>query len=130
MKLRSQAFQGTNSAARAVGIPGIHAGENVKPKSSSAAVAEFKTDGAGCHYCGMAKTRADWPMYFSTCKGCRIRMLAGGIAFFNSRKEGRLLPMYQQTLQETFGDGWRAAHDEVKAEYERIQKLREGVSRG
>ena len=30
MKLRSQALQGTKSAARAVGIPGIHAGEDVK----------------------------------------------------------------------------------------------------
>ena len=30
MKLRSQAFQGTKPAARAVGIPGIHAGEDVK----------------------------------------------------------------------------------------------------
>ena len=30
MKLRSQAFQGTNLAARAVGISGIHAGEDVK----------------------------------------------------------------------------------------------------
>jgi hypothetical protein len=30
MKLCSQAFQGTNPAARAVGISGIHAGEDVK----------------------------------------------------------------------------------------------------
>lgn len=33
MKLRSQAFQGTNLAVRAVGIPGIHAGEDVKGSS-------------------------------------------------------------------------------------------------
>ena len=30
MKLRSQAFQGTKPAARAVGIPGLQAGEDVK----------------------------------------------------------------------------------------------------
>lgn len=86
---------------------------------------EFTADGSGCHYCAMARERWDWPMYFRTCRGCAIRALANGLEFFNARKAGRMLPAYQQSLRANFGDAWQAAHEEVKAEYERVQALRE-----
>ncbi|MDE1999128.1 MAG: hypothetical protein KGI52_09405 [Burkholderiales bacterium] len=86
---------------------------------------EFTADGSGCHYCAMARERWDWPMYFRTCRGCAIRALANSFDFFDSRKAGRMLPAYQQSLRANFGDAWQTAHEEVKAEYERVQALRE-----
>ena len=47
MKLRSQAFQGTKPAARAVGIPGIHAGEDVKQAGIVRIVAQMPAEGFG-----------------------------------------------------------------------------------
>lgn len=89
---------------------------------------EFTTDGPGCHYCAMARERWDWPMYFSACRGCAIRGLANSLEFFNSRKAGRMLPAYQQSLRANFGDAWQTAHEEVKAEYDRVQALREAAN--
>ncbi len=86
---------------------------------------EFRTNGSGCHYCAMARERWDWPMYFSTCWGCAIRALANSLEFFDSRKAGRMLPAYQQSLRANFGDAWKEAHEEVKAEFERVQALRD-----
>ena len=89
---------------------------------------EFTADGFDCHYCAMARERWDWPMYFRTCRGCAIRALANGLEFFNSREAGRMLPAYQQSLRANFGDAWQEAHEEVKAEFERVQALREAAN--
>ena len=86
---------------------------------------EFTADGSGCHYCAMARERWDFPMYFRTCRGCAVRALANSFDFFSSRKARRMLPAYQQALRASFGDAWQASHEEVKAEYERIQALKE-----
>lgn len=86
---------------------------------------EFRTNGFDCYYCALARGRWDWPMYFRTCRGCAIRELANSFDFFDSLKAGRMLPAYQQSLRANFGDAWKEAHEEVKAEYERVQALRE-----
>ena len=77
-----------------------------------------------CPDCQAAQTRADHPIYRANCRGCAVRGLANSIQFFRAEKAGRLVPEYQKALQAAFGDGWKQAHQDIKAEATRIKALR------
>ena len=93
-------------------------------------MAEFKNDGSSCAECEKALQDPLWGIYQSSCSGCTVRMLANGPGLFLSRRSGKLHPSYLAALKSAFGDEWRAWHERVKAEYARMQALREGVDHG
>ena len=77
-----------------------------------------------CEYCESAKERADYPLYQAACKTCTIRAFAHGLPFWQSKKEGAMVPAYIQALKAAFGDGWMDGHMAVKVESDRIVKVR------
>ena len=77
-----------------------------------------------CTHCDHAQTDPIWPGYQANCRTCAIRALANGPEFFVAQQTHSLAPAYKACLQKMFGDGWKAAHEEVKAEHKRIQQLK------
>lgn len=78
-----------------------------------------------CPDCTAATTNPHWGGYHATCRGCQVRALATGPAFWESSGSGAMTPSYRKALETTFGADWKAGHAEVKAEHERIKKLGE-----
>lgn len=76
-----------------------------------------------CANCTRAQTKAHWPGFTADCRGCKVRALASGPAFFESSRSGAMTPEYRAGLQTIFGDHWRIAHEEVKTEHARIKAL-------
>lgn len=80
-----------------------------------------------CPNCERAATDAAWPLYQATCHGCTIRALANGPVFFeclpSEGKKGAITTAYRTAMVAIFGDAWKAAHEEVKDEYARLQDL-------
>lgn len=77
-----------------------------------------------CPYCIKAGDRADFPLYDAVCKTCTVRAFAHGFPFWQSKRDGAMVPAYVQALKAAFGDGWMVAHAAVKAESDRIEKER------
>ena len=77
-----------------------------------------------CDSCTTAATDPHHPIYQSSCRGCRIRALAGSIAAIDAAQAGRITPAYKAALQVLAGEDWQAAHAEVKQERARIAALR------
>ena len=75
-----------------------------------------------CEDCAHAARNHIWGGYQRDCDGCRIRMFAAGPMFHDCERERRILPQYRRALQSVYGDGWRAAHERVKAQKINIMK--------
>ena len=77
-----------------------------------------------CTHCTTAQTDPHWPGYQAGCRGCSIRALANGPAFFEAARAEQVTPAYRAALQALLGDeDWKAGHREVKAEHERLKAL-------
>lgn len=79
-----------------------------------------------CPSCTAAQADPHWPGYQAGCRSCRVRALASGPAFFTAARAGQITPEYRTALQTLLGDDWKAAHEEVKAEHDRLQSLKKG----
>lgn len=77
-----------------------------------------------CEHCTEAQTDANWPGYQARCRGCEVRALANGPAFFESAQAQSISPAYRGALVTLFGADWRASHQEVRAEFERLQAMK------
>lgn len=82
-----------------------------------------------CLDCTAAQTNTNWGGYHAKCPECKVRALAGGMAFFASSQERRITPAYRAALHTLFGDDADAGHAQVKKEYERIAALRNDSKR-
>lgn len=76
-----------------------------------------------CPDCQKAQTVRHWGGYQANCRGCKVRSLASGAAYFTAMEANAMTPNYRSALQNAFGQDWRAAHEEVKAEHERLKKM-------
>lgn len=76
-----------------------------------------------CPNCTAAQTIKHWAIYHSACHGCKVRAVASGPALFDAIKSNTLTPRYRSELQANFGQNWKAAHDEVKAEHKRLEAM-------
>lgn len=79
-----------------------------------------------CEHCTAAQTNPHWPGYQAKCRGCTVRALATGPAFFNANQDKKITTAYRQALQKLLGDDWKAAHTEVRAEFDRLMDLKKG----
>lgn len=79
-----------------------------------------------CEHCAAAKTDPHWPGYQAKCRGCTVRAMATGPAFFEANRDQKITPAYRQALQKLLGDDWKAAHTEVRAEFDRLMDLKKG----
>lgn len=79
-----------------------------------------------CQNCAAARTNPHWAGYCADCRGCSVRALASGTVFFGAARAGQITPGYRTALQAVLGSDWKAAHEEVKAEYDRLQSLKKG----
>ena len=77
-----------------------------------------------CENCTHALAKPHWPGYTAGCRGCTVRALANSPAFFAATQAAAMTPSYRAALQTMFGEGWHAAHEEVKAEHARLLALR------
>lgn len=77
-----------------------------------------------CEHCTEAQTDANWPGYQARCRGCQVRAMANGTAFFESARAQRISPAYRAALEKMLGKDWQASHREVRAEYERLQAMK------
>lgn len=77
-----------------------------------------------CPNCVQAVAKPHWPGYTGTCRGCTLRAMANSPAFFTATQAAAITPAYRSALQAMFGEEWQEAHQEVKAEAERLKKLR------
>lgn len=76
-----------------------------------------------CKDCTQAQAAKHWPIFQADCHGCQVRALASGPAYHTAMAANAMTPSYRSALQSLFGDGWRAAHEEVKAEHARIKGM-------
>lgn len=76
-----------------------------------------------CPNCTAAQTIKHWAIYHSACHGCKVRALAGSPAFFEAIQANALTPRYRSELQANFGQHWRNAHEQVKAELKRMKEM-------
>lgn len=76
-----------------------------------------------CEYCTQAQDRAYFPLFRADCKGCGVRSVAMSQTYFESMRAGRLAPEYQRLLRSALGEDIQHWHGQVKAEYERVQKV-------
>ena len=74
-----------------------------------------------CEHCAHAQDKPDWPGYRAGCRGCQVRAMANGPAFFESAQAQRISPAYRAALEKLLGPDWQASHREVRAEYERLR---------
>lgn len=79
---------------------------------------------AECDYCVSAQSSVDHPLYRAQCKGCAVRALAQGPAFYSGSIEGGDAKPYRRALALVFGDEWRTGHQLVLDESYRIKRLR------
>lgn len=77
-----------------------------------------------CPYCESAKTIKHYALFQADCHGCKVRALAGSPTFFESIQANALTPRYRSELQANFGEHWRAAHEQVKAEMKRMKEMK------
>jgi hypothetical protein len=77
-----------------------------------------------CDYCAKAQQVPDYPLYQAQCKTCTVRAMAHGLPFWQSKREGTLMPAYVNAMQAAFGDEWRTWHEKVKTEHARIGEAR------
>lgn len=78
---------------------------------------------AGCLDCAQAQNQKHWPGFHAKCRGCQVRALAHGPSYHASMQADALMPGYRNALRAMFGDDWRRAHEEVKAEYQRMKEM-------
>lgn len=83
-----------------------------------------------CDYCVRAQSDPGCPLYRAHCRGCQVRSIATGPAFWQSEQDGKLTPAYRQALERVFLGDWKTAHAEIKAEAERIRALRAAERKG
>lgn len=76
-----------------------------------------------CPACESARSDPHWPLYLAGCQGCQVRALAGSLALFESERSKTITPAYRSALERIAGDGWRALHEQVKAERARHRAL-------
>jgi hypothetical protein len=79
---------------------------------------------ANCDACARAAQQPDTPFQRAGCKGCAVRALAQGPMFHQSGLDGHLGSAYRKALAQIFEDDWRAGHEMVKAEHQRIREAR------
>lgn len=79
---------------------------------------------ATCNYDDLGP---DSPFMRSTCRACSLRAMAQSPFFHHSQREGRITPDYERSLKACFGEGWKAAHEEIKTVAERIRDARTEV---
>lgn len=79
-----------------------------------------------CSDCKQALIVKHWSGYHANCRGCKVRSVASGPAFFTSIQANAITPAYRGILRQLFGEGWPAAHDDVKAEHQRIASMDKG----
>lgn len=79
-----------------------------------------------CKDCAAASTDVNWAGYTADCRGCSVRAVATGPAFFGAARAGQITPGYRAALQTLLGGDWKAAHEEVRAEHDRLQSLKKG----
>ena len=77
-----------------------------------------------CAACLGAQKRPDTPHQRAGCKGCAVRALAQGPAFYASGLDGSQNASYRKALGLIFGDQYREGHDAVRAEAARIKEAR------
>ena len=77
-----------------------------------------------CPDCHRAQTIKHWPIFQAQCRGCKVRALATGPEHFHAMQAKAITPSYRAALQAVFGEDWRAGHEEVKAEHQRIKGMR------
>lgn len=77
-----------------------------------------------CHHCQQAQAVKHWGGYQADCHGCKVRSIAAGPAYHTAMQASALTPGYRSALQQLFGEGWRAAHEEVKAEHQRLKGMK------
>lgn len=77
-----------------------------------------------CHYCESAQTIKHYALYQANCHGCKVRAVASGPSLFDAINSNTLTPRYRSELQANFGDNWKAAHEEVKAEHKRLEAIK------
>ncbi|HNG79149.1 MAG TPA: hypothetical protein PLW24_06755 [Burkholderiaceae bacterium] len=80
-----------------------------------------------CEHCASAQKDADWAGYQARCRGCQVRALANGPAFFESARAQRISPAYRAALEKLLGPDWQASHREVRAEFDRLQAMKNPV---
>ena len=80
-----------------------------------------------CEHCASAQKDADWAGYQARCRGCQVRALANGPAFFESAQAQRITPAYRAALEKLLGPDWQASHREVRAEFDRLQTMKNPV---
>lgn len=76
-----------------------------------------------CEPCKRAEIIPDYPLYNAFCRSCQVRGLAQSPAFHQAERSMGV-EAYQKAVKALFGTDWRAAHDEVVAEGERIRAYR------
>ncbi len=78
-----------------------------------------------CPYCESAKTIKHYALFQADCHGCKVRAVAGSPALFDAIKSNTLTLRYRSELKTNFGnDGWKASHEEVKAERKRLEAMK------
>lgn len=77
-----------------------------------------------CEHCASAQKDADWAGYQAQCRGCQVRAMANGPAFFESAQAQRISTTYRTALEKLLGPDWQTSHREVRAEYERLQAMK------
>jgi len=77
-----------------------------------------------CEHCASAQKDADWAGYQARCRGCQVRAMANGPAFFESALAQRISPAYRKALEKLFGKDWQTSHREVRDEFERLQAMK------
>lgn len=84
-----------------------------------------------CPDCAAAQSKAHWPCYSSNCRGCRVRALANGPAYFEAACSQRITTAYRNALVTGMGAvDIAAAHEEVKTEHARIKALQSTAKGG
>lgn len=77
-----------------------------------------------CHNSTKAREVKHWAIYQANCRGCKVRAVASGPSLFDALKSNTLTPRYRDELQANFGQNWKAAHEEVKAEHKRLAEMK------
>lgn len=83
-----------------------------------------------CPDCQKAQTIKHWGGYHANCHGCKVRSLACGPAYFTAMQANAMTPGYRSALQVMFGENWKQAHEEVKAEHQRLQGMQQAIDGG
>jgi hypothetical protein len=77
-----------------------------------------------CDNCKQAQAVKHWAMFQADCHGCKVRAVAVSPAFFEAIQANALTTRYRSELQANFGQHWRNAHEQVKAEFKRMKEMK------